>query len=149
MRNKRGFTLLELMVVVVIIGILIAFAVPQFTKSKEHAIGQEAIATLKLIAAAEKIYRIEANAYYPIPPGTQTTISGTDCAADHSINACLRLSIPSGANKNWSYSVTGAANTFSATATRQSSDANYSQCIYSINNGTEDATPNKDTTYCP
>jgi prepilin-type N-terminal cleavage/methylation domain-containing protein len=35
--RKRGFTLVEIMIVILIIGLLLAIAVPQFMKSREQA----------------------------------------------------------------------------------------------------------------
>jgi len=133
--TKRAFTLIELIVTLIIIGILAVLAFPQFSKTKEHAIGKEAIANLKLIAAAEKIYRIEANTYI-----SESNISN--------INTDLKLFLPSTSNRNWDYSVTGAASTFNSTATRLSTDPNYSKCRYSIDNTIDEPTPNN-TTYCP
>jgi len=121
MKMKQGFTLVELIIVILIVGILAALALPQFSKTKEHAIGKEAIANLKLIAAAEKIYRMEVNAYYPIPAGE---VSGSTAITN--INNYLRLSMPSGATKNWDYAVSSLTNV--STATRTSS-----LCTYTIN----------------
>lgn len=122
-KKDRGFTLIELLIVVISIGILAALAFPQFTKSKEHALGREAIANLKLIAAAERIYRMELGVYYPIPPEPE--------GDEVDINSYLRLSVPSESDRNWDYTVTGTASTFNVTADRSGSGS-YSNCQYSI-----------------
>ena len=62
MRSK-GFTLVEVLIVVIIIGILAAIGIPQFATSIEKAKGGEARAGLGHIQTAEKVYFAE-NEFY-------------------------------------------------------------------------------------
>ena len=64
MNNKKGFTLLELLVVVLIIGILAAIASPQYKKITERARAMEAVQTVKSVSdAMERYYLV--NGKYP------------------------------------------------------------------------------------
>ena len=47
LKNKRGFTLIELMIVIAIIGILAAIAIPQFAKYRRRAYNSAALSDLK------------------------------------------------------------------------------------------------------
>jgi len=53
---KQAFTLAELTIVIVIIAILVAIAIPQFTKIQERAKISAAVSKLDMIRKAEAIY---------------------------------------------------------------------------------------------
>ncbi len=61
--NKKGFTLLELLVVVLIIGILAGIALPQYKKALLKSRATEAINTLKAIQDAQQRYFLSNGAY--------------------------------------------------------------------------------------
>jgi type IV pilus assembly protein PilA len=60
---KRGFTLIELMIVVAIIGLLAALAIPNFIKFQARARQAEARTNLKAVWTAEKSYFGDKQAY--------------------------------------------------------------------------------------
>ena len=62
-RNKKGFTLIELMIVVAIIGILAAIAIPNFLKFQAKSKQSEAKTNLKAVLTAETSYFGEFNLY--------------------------------------------------------------------------------------
>ncbi|VVO67367.1 type II secretion system major pseudopilin GspG [Pseudomonas fluorescens] len=62
--NQRGFTLIEIMVVVVIIGVLGAIVVPQFMSRPDQAKVTAAKIDIQTISTALEMYRLD-NAHYP------------------------------------------------------------------------------------
>jgi prepilin-type N-terminal cleavage/methylation domain-containing protein len=57
LRNRDGFTLIELMIVVVIIGILAAIAIPKFTQVSKSAKESEADGILKQAYTLQESYK--------------------------------------------------------------------------------------------
>jgi type IV pilus assembly protein PilA len=62
---KRGFTLIELMIVVAIIGILAAIAIPNFIRFQARSKQGEAKANLKAMFTAERSFFQEKDRYSP------------------------------------------------------------------------------------
>ncbi len=62
-RNRNGFTLVELAVVIVIIGVLAAFGVPKFLKSVERSKAAEAFQYLASVRGAEERYIAQFGVY--------------------------------------------------------------------------------------
>jgi prepilin-type N-terminal cleavage/methylation domain-containing protein len=56
---RRGFTLLEIMIVVVILGLLVALALPNFLKSRSQARKQMCIENLSQIESAKQLWGLE------------------------------------------------------------------------------------------
>ncbi len=57
MGKERGFTLLELLIVVIILGVLAGLAIPQYTKTVERAKQNEAIHWLGVVRESELRYQ--------------------------------------------------------------------------------------------
>ena len=58
--RKSGFTLVEIMIVVAIIGLLAAIAIPNFVKARDKAQKNACIANLKQIDSATEQWALEA-----------------------------------------------------------------------------------------
>ena len=97
-KNKNGFTLVELTVVVVIIGILAAIAIPQYQKTIETSKAANAAAITHMIATANRMYHIDNPGLYA--EGIIANGCGTDCAA--ATPACKLIACNYIAPRDWS-----------------------------------------------
>ncbi len=83
MHNQKGFTLVELMIVIVIVGILAAVAIPIYQSNVDKAKMSECDAALGTIRTSLRVYFAENSQYPDITAGTPVTttnlgISTTD-----------------------------------------------------------------------
>lgn len=59
--NKKGFTLVEIMIVVAIIGLLAAIGIPSFQKARDNSRAKACINNLRMIAAGTEQYMMDNN----------------------------------------------------------------------------------------
>ncbi len=89
--TQRGFTLIEVMITVVIIGILAAIAVPQFMKQTRKARGAEVNAVFAELRQREEEYHLANGSYlstgtgetdiYPATPGRTAQLASSPPAS--------------------------------------------------------------------
>jgi general secretion pathway protein G len=63
---KKAFTLIEILIVVVILGILAAIVIPQFTKASEEAQVGNVVTQLQTIRSQIELYRVRNNGGFPV-----------------------------------------------------------------------------------
>lgn len=102
---KKGFSLMELMLTIVVLGVLTAIAIPSFSKMRQKADEKQAVVYLRAIRAGQQMYVSKTNAFGCNP----------SCANAAAIKNELGTEITSGA---YTFDVaTTSATTFTATAT--------------------------------
>ena len=84
-RNSKGFTLVEILIVVIILGILAAIVIPQFTNASTDAKKNSLTSQLQTIRSQIELYKLQHNELLPDFAGKQwlqmtgqTNVSGTD-----------------------------------------------------------------------
>lgn len=129
-KNIKSFTIMEVLIVVVIVGILSTLSMTQYSAYRENVFNKEAQANLRMILAAERVARMESNNNQYV-----------GCADSAAIRTNLRVDLVR-ANPIWNYSVTinAAGDNLCAQATRNGGDAR-SWSIWAPNLGTPDPQP--------
>jgi prepilin-type N-terminal cleavage/methylation domain-containing protein len=90
-RKQEGFTLVELMVVVLIIGILVAIAIPVFNTAKRNAQRKSCFANQRTIDGAINSYQAEYGTYAADVPALVTAQYLKRTPLDPATNAAYTL----------------------------------------------------------
>ena len=106
-KDEKGFTLIELMIVIAIIGILAAIAIPQFSAYRTRSYNSAAQADLRNAATAQEAYQVDNQTYC----GTIGTLVGATYGLYTSENVNL--------------SASGGASTYTLTGYHTKGDASY------------------------
>lgn len=105
--NRKGFTLIELMIVVVIIGILAALAIPRFMQATTKSKQSEAKGILKQIYTMQRAFRQE-NGRYGDNGVSFGVVSGQGTFPE--------IGVEIGRNAKYEYSIVAQVDNFTATA---------------------------------
>ena len=135
-RNAKGFTLVEILIVVIILGILAAIVIPQFTNASSDARNNSVASTLQTLRGQIELFKIQhgdtppaATALTVVLPGkTSTTDTTTTNAAGtfgpyvqafptNPINGFSTVVTAAGTTAGWVYTVSGSQYTVQATNT--------------------------------
>jgi general secretion pathway protein G len=77
MKSQSGFTLVEILIVVVILGILAAIVIPQFTEASTEAKTSSLVTDLSSVRSQIQLYKIQHNDNLPgVANGTHTGTAG-------------------------------------------------------------------------
>jgi general secretion pathway protein G len=87
-RNSKGFTLVEILIVVIILGILAAIVIPQFTNASTDARRNSLTSQLQTVRSQLELYKLQHNDKLPDFAGkewgqmtAQTDVNGNTAAA--------------------------------------------------------------------
>jgi prepilin-type N-terminal cleavage/methylation domain-containing protein len=101
-RRAAGFTLVELAVVIVIIGVLAAFGVPRFIKSVEKSKASEAFEYLASVRTAQERYQSQNGTY----AGDVTTLDIQASAPKYFTVGTMALGSTGSLESSWTLSLT-------------------------------------------
>jgi type IV pilus assembly protein PilA len=114
MRKNKGFSLIELLIVVAIILIIAAIAIPSFLRSRMAANESAAVAALRTLNTAQVSY---SSAYPTVGyASTMSALAGTSCMPPSSSGACLiDTALAAGLKSGYTFTLTNVSGTPAST----------------------------------
>jgi prepilin-type N-terminal cleavage/methylation domain-containing protein len=106
MRRDSGFTLVEMMIVVAIIALLAAIAVPAFVRARQRAQNTKFINALRIASDAVTMYAIENGGRYPADVNRGVVPAGMATYLDASLD--WTGTTPIGGRWDWDFNRPGA-----------------------------------------
>ncbi len=135
-RKNRGFTLVEILIVVIILGILAAIVIPQFTNASNDARQNSVASTLQTLRGQIELFKIQHGDTPPAQTAIITVLQGQTNTSDtttveaggifgpyvqsfptNPVNGSTGVSTAAGTNVGWVYTVNGGLYTIQAVDT--------------------------------
>src|SRR5438876_5163205 len=104
--NRKGFTLIGLLIVVVIIGILAAIAIPKFANTKEKAYISSMKSDLRNMVTAEEAYFADSIKYTTSTSCVNPAPAGNAAWCPTVGNSAGTITVGTGTAAGWSVSLT-------------------------------------------
>ena len=137
MKKHRGFTLIEMMIVVAIIALLATIAIPNYVNFQLRAKTAEAKANLGAIRTCQEAYRAERGVYLACPANPAVVPLGVKADWDNTVDEWNSIGFEPRGQVRYQYQVTvGAGGTTFQAIARGDLDGNGVQSTYTLDSET-------------